>query len=112
MAEILGGIVSIIFMIIIFVGGIYIYLLPTTLAYKKWHRNKNAIYITNVFLGWTMIGWIACLIWVLYEEKDKKVVINTSDDKKYENLERLQKLKDSGTITEVEFEIEKQKLLK
>ena len=31
---------------------------------------------------------------------------------KYEDLERLQKLKEDGAITEAEFEAEKQKLLR
>lgn len=31
---------------------------------------------------------------------------------KYEGLERLMKLKNDGEITEVEFEIEKQKMLR
>ena len=43
--------------------------------------------------------------------KPKKVVVTNSSNK-YEDLDRLQKLKDNGTITEEEFNAEKQKLLR
>ncbi len=43
--------------------------------------------------------------------KPKKVVVTNSSNK-YEDLERLQKLKEQGIITNAEFEIEKSKLLK
>jgi len=41
------------------------YFLP---GYIAWHRKVNnfmPIFLTNVFLGWTGIGWIICLIWSL-----------------------------------------------
>ncbi len=43
--------------------------------------------------------------------KPKKVVVTNSSNK-YEDLERIQKLKEQGIITNAEFEIEKSKLLK
>ena len=43
--------------------------------------------------------------------KPKKVVVTNSSNK-YEDLERLQKLKEQGIITDAEFISEKEKLLK
>ena len=43
--------------------------------------------------------------------KNKKKNKNTTNNK-YEDLERLQKLKENGTINEEEFEIEKKKILR
>lgn len=42
---------------------IFIYFLPSYVAYKKNHKHLNAIQMVNVFLGWTIIGWICSLIW-------------------------------------------------
>ncbi len=44
--------------------------------------------------------------------KPKKVVVTNNSSNKYEDLERLQKLKVQGIITEEEFNNEKSKLLK
>ena len=54
-----------------------------------------------------IIGFI--VVCVLQGENTKE---QTSNSSKYEDLEKLQKLKESGAITDVEFEIEKQKLLR
>lgn len=37
------------------------YMLPTIVGRK--HRNANAIFLLNLLLGWTAIGWIVALIW-------------------------------------------------
>ena len=62
-------------------------------------------YIWGYCLG--IIGFI--VVCVLQGENTKE---QTSNSSKYEDLEKLQKLKESGAITDVEFEIEKQKLLR
>ena len=50
---------------------------------------------------------------IAYFMKPKKVVVmNNNSSNKYEDLEKLQKLKEQGIITEAEFLAEKEKLLK
>lgn len=45
-----------------------VYFLPAIVGRKK--KNASAIFVLNLFLGWTFIGWIVALIWaVTYEEK-------------------------------------------
>ena len=39
------------------------YLLPTMIAFARGHHQRAAILLTNLFLGWTALGWIAALIW-------------------------------------------------
>jgi hypothetical protein len=39
------------------------YLLPAIVAVKRRHPNVWAIGILNVLLGWTLIGWVAALVW-------------------------------------------------
>jgi hypothetical protein len=39
------------------------YLLPATVAYWRGKKNFLAIAVLNVFLGWTLIGWVIALVW-------------------------------------------------
>ncbi|MBS9781712.1 MAG: superinfection immunity protein [Gammaproteobacteria bacterium] len=49
------------FLIVIFIC--LIYLIPTFIAHNRKHHNTLAIFLTNLLLGFTIIGWIAALIW-------------------------------------------------
>jgi len=40
-----------------------IYFLPTILALARGHLSALAIFLLNLFFGWTLIGWIVALIW-------------------------------------------------
>lgn len=40
-----------------------LYFLPTIIAYHRRHRNLLAILILNIFLGWTLLGWVGALVW-------------------------------------------------
>ncbi len=40
-----------------------IYLLPAALAVGRRHRRRNRIVAWNLLLGWTGLGWAACLVW-------------------------------------------------
>ncbi|HYV70224.1 MAG TPA: superinfection immunity protein [Pseudolabrys sp.] len=39
------------------------YFLPALISALHWHHNQNAIFLTNLFFDWTVIGWVAALIW-------------------------------------------------
>ena len=39
------------------------YFLPTVIALARSHHNGFAIFLTNLLLGWTLIGWVIALIW-------------------------------------------------
>jgi hypothetical protein len=39
------------------------YLLPTIVATIRRHADKGAIFVINLFLGWSLIGWVAALAW-------------------------------------------------
>jgi hypothetical protein len=40
-----------------------IYILPAFIAERRKHQHKTPILILNLFLGWTLIGWVAALVW-------------------------------------------------
>ncbi|MGP1276548.1 MAG: superinfection immunity protein [Caulobacterales bacterium] len=37
--------------------------LPSIIALARGHHNGFAIFLTNLLLGWTVIGWVVALIW-------------------------------------------------
>ena len=43
--------------------GFLIYFLPTVVALVRHKRNTVSILLLNLFLGWTLIGWIVALLW-------------------------------------------------
>lgn len=57
---------SLIFIIIITA---LIYFIPTVICLIRKHTYKLYIICLNIILGWTLIGWIACLIWSFIDNK-------------------------------------------
>ena len=45
-----------------------IHFLPTIIASLRHGRSVIPIFLLNLFLGWTVIGWIIALIWALRNE--------------------------------------------
>ncbi len=51
-----------VFIAIVLLG---MYFLPTIVADMVENRDSAAIGVLNLFLGWTFIGWVICLVWAL-----------------------------------------------
>ena len=47
------------------VVALLLYLLPSFVAVKREHENQMGVVALNFFAGWTLIGWIACLVWAM-----------------------------------------------
>lgn len=107
-------ILAVILVALLSVGGIVLYFLPAIIAYKRKHANKGIILLIDFLLGWTFLGWAGCLVWAFIDTDGSKTSNLTRNigGNKYEDLSRLQKLKESGAITDAEFEVEKSKLLR
>jgi len=64
------------FFLIAFLLGLYF--LPTILAMGARNNQAPAIFILNLFLGWTFLGWLAALVWAavqprkVYVERDRR----------------------------------------
>lgn len=43
--------------------GIAMYFLPAIVAHHRQHVSSGAIFLTNLLLGWSIIGWIVCFAW-------------------------------------------------
>lgn len=39
------------------------YFLPTAVAFHRGAEPRIAILLLNIFLGWTLLVWIALLVW-------------------------------------------------
>ena len=89
----------------------YLYFLPYLLANKKKHRQTRAIYILNIFAGWTFIAWLIALIWGCTESSEKKYIQQTVQISNADELMKYKNLLDSGVITQEEFDNKKNKLL-
>ena len=49
-----------------FIGiGFVMYFLPSIIALARSKRDTAAIVLLNLFLGWTLIGWVVALVWAV-----------------------------------------------
>ena len=49
-----------------------LYFLPTIIASIRGKRNGCAIFVLNLLLGWTFVGWVIALVWsIAYEAVDE-----------------------------------------
>ncbi len=46
---------------------VLVYFLPAIVASGK--KNSGAIFVLNLLLGWTFVGWVIALVWALASEK-------------------------------------------
>jgi hypothetical protein len=47
-----------------------VYFLPAIVAWKRYHRNRLAIVVLNVLLGWTLVGWVVAIVWACTADVD------------------------------------------
>lgn len=47
------------------------YFLPTTIAIIRRRTNTTAIFVLDLFLGWTLIGWVVALVWAVATDAPK-----------------------------------------
>lgn len=48
-----------------------LYFLPFLTATLRQHRNTGSIFVINLFLGWTLIGWVGSLAWAMSSNTDR-----------------------------------------
>lgn len=53
------------FYFLVGIVGLFLYFVPTVIANKNKNHHTLIIFVINLFLGWSVLAWIACLIWVL-----------------------------------------------
>lgn len=98
--------------VILFIGAVLLYFLPSMVGYNK--KNAGSIIILNIFLGWTLIGWVVALVWAASVDSDQAPppsVNHTHSVDRIGKLKDLKSLLDEGAITQSEFNREKEKIL-
>ncbi|HTA62630.1 MAG TPA: superinfection immunity protein [Bacteroidia bacterium] len=98
--------------------GIALYFLPTIIAWNKSYI--LAIFLINILVGWTILGWIILLIVAFIKSPQKQIywhhTVPAADTKTnyedvYAAIEKLSNLHKNGIITDAEFAEQKHKLL-
>jgi hypothetical protein len=49
---------------------IILYFLPFIISNSRKHKNQTSIFFTNLFFGWTVLGWLVCFIWAFSSNKN------------------------------------------
>lgn len=57
------------------IGLVVSYFVPTLLAIYKKHGSTNRIFILNLLLGWTVIGWGVAFFWVFKNQSSKNEIV-------------------------------------
>lgn len=47
------------------------YLVPWCIAFARHHNKQVPIFLINLLLGWTLIGWFAALIWAFSSDVER-----------------------------------------
>jgi hypothetical protein len=53
---------------------VFLYFIPAIVAASKNKRNSGAIFGLNLLLGWTIVGWVASLVWALTNDAEAPIV--------------------------------------
>ena len=64
------------FLLIFLLVGLYV--VPTIIGFRRGHQNAAAIAALNLLLGWTLLGWVAALVWALTDPGRRLEVISTT----------------------------------
>lgn len=58
--------------IIVFLAVVGLYFLPSLVGSRK--SNAGAIFLLNLFLGWTFVGWVVALVWASTNDPARPVI--------------------------------------
>ena len=76
---------------------VVLYFLPAIIGRHK--QQSRSIFWANFLFGWTMIGWIICLIWAVSAEKKPSVNASDAPFRREDLLGSLNAMRHRGTIS-------------
>ncbi|MEV1008489.1 superinfection immunity protein [Streptomyces sp. NPDC049881] len=51
--------------------GVALYFLPTFIAFVRRVRNAGSVLVVDLFLGWTLVGWVVALAMAVRSSEDR-----------------------------------------
>jgi predicted membrane protein len=99
------------FIIFLLCLGFFFYFIPTFVARSRGHKDLGAIFFINLFIGWTLLGWLICLIWAMSGENVVVVQTREATPSKATEIEKLVALKNAGHLSDEEFQSAKKRIL-
>jgi len=67
----------------------FLYFIPWIVALRNSHRHATGIFLLNLFLGFTGIGWLIALIWAVVSPQEPQ----SDTDRMIELFEKMEALK-------------------
>lgn len=64
------------------------YFLPFVIAMMRGRPNTGAIFVLNLLLGWTLVGWVVALVWAMSTNETAQVLKKAQALKAEENFHR------------------------
>lgn len=97
-------------LVLFFIGAV-LYFLPTINGKSRKHPNTDSIFLLNLFLGWTLIGWVVALVWsasAMNKPAESKSSTTAPEIDRYEALEKLVSMKERGLFRKMSSRPKKQ----
>lgn len=66
------GLAILVFVIVeptMWVLGAVVYFVPSMVAWYRGAPRRAGIFVLNLFLGWTFLGWVGALVWAVIEPR-------------------------------------------
>jgi len=92
-----------------------IYFFPAIVAGVRSHHSAGAIFVLNLLLGWTVLGWVVALVWGFASVKENKINVLQQGEvvgSVADEIRKLADLKNDGHLTDEEFNFRKREVLK
>jgi hypothetical protein len=61
------------FLLLCLALGLFFYFIPALVARDRKNPNTTGIFVLNLFLGWSLIGWVVALVWACSGESRRTV---------------------------------------
>ncbi len=72
----MDGLVALIVWGIVGLISLGIYFLPTIVAMSNSHQSGGGIFILNLLLGWSLLGWVIALVWSFTNVEPSTTIIH------------------------------------
>jgi Superinfection immunity protein len=63
------------FALVAFLCGVAMYFMPAIVAHHRQHVSSGKIFLINLLLGWSVIGWVVCFAWACSGNTRQQIMI-------------------------------------